>query len=208
MSTPMQTSPAKNQAPVPAADPYTELKLFIAGEWVAKGNRKSQPVVRPATGETLGEVPHANSDDLDRALDAAQQSYPKWRALAPHERGKILRKAGDLLRERAEGIARLASLEEGKTLAGAHWEMRLPSEIFEWYAEEGRRAYGRVLPQRMPGVRMTVVKEPVGPVAGFAPWNFPAGNPARQTGAPLPPGCSCILKPAEEAAGTALAIAR
>jgi succinate-semialdehyde dehydrogenase/glutarate-semialdehyde dehydrogenase len=204
----VQSSHAKNQAPVAAAEPYADLKLFIAGEWVAKGNRKSQPVVRPATGETLGEVPHASTEDLDRALEAAQQSYPKWRALAPHERGKILRKAADLLRERTERIARIASMEEGKTLAEARWEVSLAAEIFDWYAEEGRRAYGRVLPQRAPGVRMTVVKEPVGPVAGFAPWNFPIGNPARKIGSALGAGCTSIVKPAEETPGSALEVAR
>src|SRR6202008_4530168 len=124
------------------------------------------------------------------------------------ERGKILRKAADLMRERTEHIARIATIEEGKTLAEARWEGGLSADIFEWYAEEGRRAYGRVLPQRAPGVRMTVVKEPVGPVAAFAPWNFPIGNPARKIGAPLGAGCTCILKPAEEAPASALEGAR
>jgi len=182
--------------------------LFIGGEWVSGGGRKTQPVVNPATGETIGELPHASGEDLDRALEAAQQNFPKWRALAPHERGKILRKAADLMRERTEHIARIATIEEGKTLAEARWEVGLSADIFEWYAEEGRRAYGRVLPQRAPGVRMTVVKEPVGPVAAFAPWNFPIGNPARKIGAALGAGCTCILKPAEETPGSALEVAR
>jgi succinate-semialdehyde dehydrogenase/glutarate-semialdehyde dehydrogenase len=182
--------------------------LFIAGEWVSGGGRKTQPVVSPATGEIIGELPHASSEDLDRALEAAQQSFPKWRALAPHERGKILKKAADLLRERTEHIARIATIEEGKTLAEARWEVGLSADILEWYAEEGRRAYGRVLPQRAPGVRMTVVKEPVGPVAAFAPWNFPIGNPARKIGAPLGAGCPCILKPAEETPASALEVVR
>ena len=205
----MSSSQAKSsQAPVSASEPYADLKLFIAGEWVAKGSRKSQPVISPATGATLGEVPHASTEDLDRALAAAQESFPKWRALAPHERGKILRKAAELMRERTDHIARIATLEEGKTLAEAKWEVSLGAEIFDWYAEEGRRAYGRVLPQRMPGVRMTVVKEPVGPVAGFAPWNFPIGNPARKIGSALGAGCSVIVKPAEETPGSALEVAR
>ena len=205
----MQSSKATTGlAPVSGAEPYAELKLFIAGEWVAKGSRKSQPVVSPATGEVIGELPHASTEDLDRALEAARDNFPRWRALAPHERGKILRKAADLLRERTERIARIATLEEGKTLAEARWEVGLSAEIFEWYAEEGRRAYGRVLPQRASGVRMTVVKEPVGPVAGFAPWNFPIGNPARKIGAALGAGCTCIVKPAEETPGSALEVAR
>ena len=204
----MQSSPAKSQPAAGRAEPYADLKLFIGGEWVSGGGRKTQPVISPATGETIGELPHASSEDLDRALEAAQQNFPKWRALAPHERGKILRKAADLMRERTEHIARIATIEEGKTLAEARWEVGLSADIFEWYAEEGRRAYGRVLPQRAPGVRMTVVKEPVGPVAAFAPWNFPIGNPARKIGAALGAGCTCILKPAEETPGSALEVAR
>jgi succinate-semialdehyde dehydrogenase / glutarate-semialdehyde dehydrogenase len=187
---------------------YCELKLLIAGEFVDGGGRTKQPVVNPATGETLGEVPHATPADLDRALEAAARNFPKWRAIAPVERGRILRKAADLMRERTERIARIATREEGKTLAEARWEVGLSADIFDWYAEEGRRAYGRVLPQQRPGVRMTVIKEPVGPVAAFAPWNFPIGNPARKIGAALGAGCTCILKPAEEAPGSALEVAR
>ncbi|HEV7714791.1 MAG TPA: NAD-dependent succinate-semialdehyde dehydrogenase [Steroidobacteraceae bacterium] len=205
----MSTSQAKsNPAPVTRAEPYAELKLFIAGEWVGAQGRKTQPVVNPATGETLGELPHANAEDLDTALEAARVNFPKWRALMPHERGKILRKAADLMRERVDHIARIATIEEGKTLAEARWEVGLAAEIFDWYAEEGRRAYGRVLPQRSPGVRMTVVKEPVGPVAAFAPWNFPLGNPARKIGAALGAGCTCILKPAEETPASALEVVK
>lgn len=204
----MPSTQAQSQTVAGRAEPYADLKLFIAGEWVSGGGRKTQPVVSPATGEIIGELPHASSEDLDRALEAAQQSFPKWRALAPHERGKILKKAADLLRERTEHIARIATIEEGKTLAEARWEVGLSADILEWYAEEGRRAYGRVLPQRAPGVRMTVVKEPVGPVAAFAPWNFPIGNPARKIGAPLGAGCPCILKPAEETPASALEVVR
>ena len=187
---------------------YADLKLFIGGEWVARGTRATRPVINPATGATLGELPIATSADLERALDAAQRSFPMWRAKAPHERGRILRRAADLLRERTERIARLATQEEGKTLAETRWEVALSADIFEWYAEEGRRAYGRVLPQRASGVRMTVLKEPVGPVAAFAPWNFPIGNPARKIGAALGAGCPCILKPAEEAPASALEVAQ
>ncbi|MEJ0035465.1 MAG: NAD-dependent succinate-semialdehyde dehydrogenase [Gammaproteobacteria bacterium] len=206
----MQSNQAQraSDTPVGQSTPYAELKLFIGGEWVSGGGRKTQPVISPATGETLGELPHANAEDLDRALEAAQANFPKWRALPPHERGKILKKAADLIRERTDHIARIATLEEGKTLAEAKWEAGLAAEIFEWYAEEGRRAYGRVLPQRAPGVRMTVVKEPVGPVAAFAPWNFPLGNPARKIGAALGAGCTCIVKPAEETPASALEIVK
>jgi succinate-semialdehyde dehydrogenase/glutarate-semialdehyde dehydrogenase len=190
------------------ATSYADLKLFIGDEWLAGGGRRTQPVINPATEETIGELPHASKADLDRALAEAQRAYPIWRAMPPPERGRILRKAADLMRARTEEIARVATLEEGKTLFETRWEVALSADIFDWYAEEGRRAYGRVLPQRAPGQRLTVLKEPVGPVAAFAPWNFPIGNPARKIGAALGAGCPCILKPAEEAPASALAVAR
>ncbi len=191
-----------------ATQPYPELALFIDGEWLGAQGRKTQPVVNPATEEILGLLPHATTADLERALAAAQRAWSEWRALLPVQRSKILKKAADLIRARAEEIARIATLEMGKSIHETRIEVNASAEIFEWYGEEGRRAYGRVLPQRLPGQRMTIVKEPVGPVAAFAPWNFPAGNPARKLGAALAAGCPCILKPAEEAPGTALAIAR
>ncbi|HTY51146.1 MAG TPA: NAD-dependent succinate-semialdehyde dehydrogenase [Steroidobacteraceae bacterium] len=187
---------------------YPDLNLFLAGEWVPAGSRERIAVINPATEEALGELPVATQADLDRALEGAARAYPAWRATPPHERGRILRRAAELMRERAEAIARIATQEEGKTLAEARWEVSMSAEILEWYAEEGRRAYGRVLPQRASGVRMTVLKEPVGPVAAFAPWNFPLGNPARKIGAPLGAGCPCILKPAEETPASALEVVR
>jgi succinate-semialdehyde dehydrogenase/glutarate-semialdehyde dehydrogenase len=185
-------------------DPY----LLVDGERLGAAGRRTIPVVNPATGEALGQLPLATPADLDRALQATQKAWPAWRALGPQVRGKILHKAADLLRERSEAIARLATLEMGKPLPETRIELTIAAEIFDWYAEEGRRAYGRVLPQRVTGMRMTVVKEPVGPVAGFAPWNFPIGNPARKLGAALGAGCSVILKPAEESPGSALAVAQ
>ena len=187
---------------------YPPPTLFIDGEWLTAAGRRTQPVVNPATEAVIGVLPHASPVDLDRALAAAQRAWPVWRALLPVQRAKILRKAADLLRSRAEDIARLATLEMGKSVHETRIEAQISAEVFDWYADEGRRAYGRVLPQRLPGQRMTIVKEPVGPVAAFAPWNFPLGNPARKIGAALAAGCTCILKPAEESAGSALAVAR
>jgi succinate-semialdehyde dehydrogenase/glutarate-semialdehyde dehydrogenase len=187
---------------------YPELYLLIDGERLGLAGRRNVPVINPATGATLGQLPLASPADLDRALEATRRAWPAWRALGPRERGRMLHKAAQLLRDRAEAIAQLATLEEGKTLAETRVEVGVAAEIFEWYAEEGRRAYGRVLPQRVAGMRMTVVKEPVGPVAAFAPWNFPIGNPARKLGSALGAGCSVILKPAEETPGTALAVAQ
>ena len=187
---------------------YADLGLFIGGEWLGTGGRQSSPVVNPATEEVIGHVPHASKADLDRALAAAQEGFKTWRAVFPDERGRILKRAADLLRERKEEIARIATTESGKVIHETRIEVMMSANIFEWYAEEGRRAYGRVLPQRAPGTRLTVVKEPVGPVAAFAPWNFPLGNPARKIGAALGAGCSCILKPAEETPASGLAVAR
>lgn len=186
---------------------YPELYLLIDGKRLDASGRRTVPVFNPATGEVLGQLPLANAADLDMALDAARRAWPVWRALGPQARGRILRKAAELLRERGEAIARLATMEMGKVLAETRMEINMAADILEWYAEEGRRAYGRVLPQRTSGVRMTVVKEPVGPVASFAPWNFPLGNPARKLGSPLGAGCSVIMKPAEEAPASALALA-
>jgi succinate-semialdehyde dehydrogenase/glutarate-semialdehyde dehydrogenase len=163
-------------------------------------------VINPATGEALGELPLATPADLDQALAAAQRAWPAWRALMPVARGRILKRAADLIRERADSIARIATLEMGKPLAETRIECAFCADTLEWYAEEGRRAYGRVLPQRASGVRLQVIKEPVGPVAAFAPWNFPLGNPARKLGAALAAGCTVVLKPAEEAACSALAV--
>ena len=187
---------------------YPELQLFIAGEWISKGNRKSEEVLNPATGEVLGELPHATEEDLDRALAAADAGFKVWRAKLPEERSEVLRKAATLKRERADQITTVATLESGKPILQSRIELKMATEVLEWYAEEGRRAYGRVLAQRQPGSRMYVVKEPVGPVAAFAPWNFPQGNPARKMGASLGAGCSCVFKPAEDTPATAILMAR
>ena len=187
---------------------YPDLKLFIDGEWLSAEGREHEPVMNPATGECLGVLPHASKADLDRALEAAERSYPAWRGMSPQDRGRILKRAADLMRDRTEHIARIATLEQGKPVGEARLETMASADILEWYAEEGRRAYGRVLPQRAPGVRMTVLREPVGPVAAFAPWNFSVGNPCRKLGAALAAGCTCIMKPAEQTPASALEVAR
>lgn len=187
---------------------YPKLQLFIAGKWVDKGNRESTQVLNPATEEVLGELPHATPEDLDKALAAAQAGFKVWKGYLPEQRSAILRKGAGLMRERADEIAIVAAMESGKPLMQCRIELNMSVEVIEWYAEEGRRAYGRMLTQRQPGSRMYVVKEPIGPVAAFAPWNFPMGNPARKLGAALGAGCSVILKPAEETPGAALLMAK
>lgn len=186
---------------------YQPPELLIAGRFVARGT-DSIAVFNPATGEPLGQLPLAGTRELDEALAAAQRSFPAWRARTPLERGRYLKKSADLLRERSAAIAQLVTLEQGKPLAQSHAEITMAADTLEWFAEEGRRAYGRSFPGVHGGVRYTVHKEPVGPVASLAPWNFPVTNAARKIGAALAAGCTCIHKPAEEAPASALAVAR
>ena len=184
---------------------YPELHMIIDGERVPLGSRRSHAVVNPATGEVLGKLPLAEAADLDRALQAAQRGFQIWREASPRQRAAVLAGAARLMVERQEQIARIATLEEGKTLAEARIEVQMNVALFDFFAGECERVYGRQL-VRPAGMRSTVVYEPVGPVAAIAPWNFPIGNPGRKLGAPIAAGCSVILKAAEEAPGSALAV--
>ncbi|HEU0221692.1 MAG TPA: NAD-dependent succinate-semialdehyde dehydrogenase [Paracoccaceae bacterium] len=187
---------------------HADLHLFIDGERLGSAGRETRPVINPATGQPLGELPLADATDLDRALEAAARAFPGWRATPPFVRAQILRRAAGLIRERADAIARLMVLEEGKVLAEARTELAVTADIIDWCAEEGRRTYGRVIPSRAPGLAQVALREPIGPVAGLSPWNAPALMPARMAAEALAAGCTCILKPAEEAPGTALEVAR
>jgi succinate-semialdehyde dehydrogenase/glutarate-semialdehyde dehydrogenase len=184
---------------------FAPLYMHIAGERVGVGHRRTHALINPATGSVLGELPLADAADLDRALEAAAKGFQVWRNTPAEARGAVLKKAAALLRERTEHIARIATMEEGKTLGEARLEVGMVANLFEFYGEECRRTYGRVL-VRPTGHRSMVIKQPVGPVAAFAPWNFPIGNPGRKLGAPIAAGCSVILKPAEEAPASALAV--
>jgi succinate-semialdehyde dehydrogenase/glutarate-semialdehyde dehydrogenase len=179
--------------------------MIIDGEKIPVGHRRVHGVVNPATGAALGALPLADANDLDRALDAAQRGFRLWRDAAPAQRAAVLLGAARLMRERQEEIARIATLEEGKALAESRIEVMMNVTLFEFYAGECHRLYGRQL-VRPAGMRSTVICEPVGPVAAFAPWNFPIGNPGRKLGAPIAAGCSVILKAAEEAPASALAV--
>jgi succinate-semialdehyde dehydrogenase/glutarate-semialdehyde dehydrogenase len=186
---------------------YRPLALLIAGEWVSDGGRVTEPVLDPATGRSLGALPHATPADLDRALAAAAEAFPLWAATPAYDRARVLRGAADRIRAKADDIARHLTLEEGKPHPEAKVEVLAAADIFEWFAEEGKRAYGRIIPGRGAGVRHMVLKQPVGPTAAFAPWNFPAVTPARKMAASLAAGCPCIIKPSEETPGTALDLA-
>ncbi|MFA1621963.1 NAD-dependent succinate-semialdehyde dehydrogenase [Rhizobium mongolense] len=187
---------------------YTKLALLIDGEWIEETTAGSEVVLNPATEQPLGTLPHAGRPELDRALEAASRAFESWKRTSPFERSQILRRAANLMRERLDRIATVLTLEEGKTLAEAKGEITAAAEFFDWFAEEGRRSYGRVIPARMSEMRQTVTQEPVGPVACFTPWNFPAVTPARKIAPALAAGCTCIIKPAEETPGTTLEMAR
>ncbi len=184
---------------------YPALHMIIDGEKVPVGHRRTHKVVNPATGETLGELPLADAADLDRALEVAQRGFKIWRDAPAQKRAAVLTGAAQLMLERKEEIARIATMEQGKTLAETRMEVLMNVGLFNFYAGECQRVYGRQL-VRPAGMRSSVTYEPVGPVAAFAPWNFPIGNPGRKLGAPIAAGCSVILKSAEEAPASALAI--
>ena len=184
---------------------YPSLHMIIDGEHVRGGDRDCHTVVNPATGEALAQLPLASVADLDRALEAAWRGFRRWRDSTPQERASVLQGAARLLIERQDEIARIATLEEGKTVGEAKVEVMMTVGLFNFYAGEVFRLYGRTL-VRPAGMRSTVTKEPVGPVAAFAPWNFPIGNPGRKLGAPIAAGCSVIMKPAEETPASALAV--
>jgi succinate-semialdehyde dehydrogenase/glutarate-semialdehyde dehydrogenase len=188
---------------------YESPVLIIEGKLLPQGSDgREQDVINPADGSLLARLPLASTNDLNRALLSAQSAYAGWRAAGPVARGVILKRAAGLLRERIELIASCMTQEMGKPLAESRIEAGIAADTLEWFAEEGRRAYGRVLPARSGDTRFMVVKEPVGVVAAFAPWNFPAVNAARKLGSALAAGCPCILKPAEEAPVSALAVGR
>ena len=187
-------------------DTYDALHLLIAGERIGAQQRATRPVINPSTGAVLAELPMATDDDLRRALETAAKGFALWRAVSAYDRAIVLHRAAALLRERTDSIARTMTLEQGKVLAEARLEVGAAADIFDWAAEEGRRAYGRVVPSRSAAIRQIVMRDPVGVVAAFTPWNFPALTPARKLAGSLGAGCAIIIKPAEETPGTALAL--
>ncbi len=187
---------------------YETLELLIDGEFTQATSGKTETVINPATEQALGEVPHASAADLDRALDAAARGFKVWRAKTAVERQAVLEGAARLMQERIDDIARTLTLEQGKPFLEAKAEIDFVISVARWYGEEGKRAYGRLVPSRVPGARQMVYKEPVGPALAFVAWNFPGTNVIRKVAGALGAGCSIIIKPSEETPGTAVAIAR
>lgn len=187
---------------------YQDTLLHVAGQWRPAATGATIPVVNPATEEIVGTVVHATVDDLAEAVAAANAGFSRWRKVSPLERSKVMRRAAALLREREATIARLMTIEQGKPLSEASMEVRAAADIIEWFAEESRRAYGRVIPARAEGVYQLSLREPVGPVAAFAPWNFPINQVVRKLSAALAAGCSIIVKPSEETPASAAELVR
>jgi len=177
---------------------YPNTQLFIDGAWCDAAAGRTIPVVNPATGEPIGTVAFAEQADLDRALDAADRGFAVWRKVSAFERSKVMRKAAQLLRDRVDRVCQAMTMEQGKPLAEAKMEILNSADIIDWFAEEARRTYGQVIPARAEGVYQLLVREPVGPVAAFTPWNFPVNQIVRKLSMAVAAGCSIIIKAPEE----------
>ncbi len=187
---------------------YEKLDLLINGQFRQGSEGGAEDVLNPATEEVIAQVPHASAADLDEALDAADAGFKVWKDHTALARQAIINKACDILTADIDRISRNLTMEMGKPFAEAKIEMQVGIDILRWYGEEGKRAYGRVIPPRVPGARQMVMKEPVGIASAFVAWNFPCVNVVRKVGGALGAGCSLIIKPSEETPATAVAIAR
>ena len=183
---------------------YPSIELYIDGRWK---RADGQPVLNPADETVLGTVPTATIADLDDAIAAAERGFAVWRKTSPAKRTQIILKAASLIRARADEMAVAMTLEQGKPLDQARLEILRGCDIIEWDATEGLRMYGRVIPSE-DGMRHTVLRQPIGPVAAFSPWNFPMSSPARKVAGALSSGCSIILKASEETPAGAVQLVR
>ncbi|MBV8341930.1 MAG: NAD-dependent succinate-semialdehyde dehydrogenase [Gammaproteobacteria bacterium] len=188
---------------------YPQPQLFVGGEWLAATSTGAMPVLNPGDGQTLAHLPIAGDRELRAAANAAGGAFRGWSALLPLERQRIIARATQLLRERAPHVAEVLTLEQGKPLAEAQREVALAADIIDFLAEEARRLPIRGVPPRLANIAsQTVTRVPVGPVAAFTPWNFPANLPARKIGGALAAGCTVIIKPSEETPATCMELVR
>ena len=187
---------------------YPNVLLHIDGSWVEAQSGKTLEVLNPATGEVNGLLAHAGTEDLDRALAATEKGFAVWKKISAFERSKVMRKAADLLRQRAGDIARLMTMEQGKPVGEAKMEAMAGADVIDWFAEEARRVYGRTIPARAEGVWQMSLREPVGPVAAFTPWNFPINQANRKISIALAAGCSIIVKGPEETPASCMELVR
>ena len=182
-------------------------RCYIDGEWVDADSAATIEVTNPATGAVLGTVPKMGRDETRRAIAAANAAWPAWRAMTAGARSKILRRWFELLLENQEDLAVLMTSEQGKSLTEARGEIAYAASFIEWFAEEGKRIYGDVIPGHQPDKRIVVTKEPIGVCAAITPWNFPAAMITRKAGPALAAGCTMVLKPASQTPYSALALA-
>jgi len=188
------------------APPRIPSAALIDGEWVTSG--KTFPVLDPATGQEIGRVPNLGAAETKRAIDAAEAALPAWSGKTAKERAQILRRWFDLVVADAEPLAQLMTAEQGKPLAESRGEVAYGASFIEWFAEEGKRAYGRTIPTTMAGKRYITIKQPIGVVAAIAPWNFPIAMITRKIAPALAAGCTAVVTPAEDTPLCALAVAK
>jgi succinate-semialdehyde dehydrogenase / glutarate-semialdehyde dehydrogenase len=179
-------------------------KQLIGGEWCDASNGRTTTVVDPATEEVIHEIPYGAAADCHAAIDAAQRASSCWAGRTPYERGAILKRTADLIRVQVDRLASTTVIESGKPLGQARGEWLVAADLFEWFAEEGKRAYGRVIPSRVGTRRLTVLKQPIGVVGIIAAWNFPAYNIARAGAAALAAGCCVVIRPSTHTPLTAM----
>jgi acyl-CoA reductase-like NAD-dependent aldehyde dehydrogenase len=185
--------------------PYLQL---IGGEWREAIGGGTRDVVDPATEEVVAVVPFGDRADAEAAIDAAHAALPSWAESTPYARAKVLKKAAEAMRARAKELGPVTSRECGKPLAQAKGEWYVAADFFEWYAEEAKRCYGRVVPSARPGKRQVVIQQPIGVVGVITAWNFPAYNPSRSWAAALAAGCAVVARPSEETPLTAMHMAQ
>src|SRR5438445_4956679 len=173
-------------------------RMYIDGKWCEADNGKTLGVINPATEEVLEEIAYGGRAEVRRALEAAHKAMPAWMKLTPWDRGKILKKTAELMRQRLDHIARTMTLEQGKPLAESKAEIQHSADTFEWFAEEGKRSYGQIIPNSQPGKKHVTLKHPVGVVGAISPWNFPITLQSRKIAPALAAGCTIVTKPASQ----------
>ncbi len=172
-------------------------QMYINGQWCDAPDGRTLPVINPADESTLAAIAYGGRADADRAIEAAAKAFPAWKALSAYDRAKILKETANLLRQRADAIGRTLTQEQGKPLAEAKGEVMHTADTFEWFAEEGKRAYGRIIPPSNMGKRHQAIGHPVGVVGTITPWNFPAALPSRKIAPALAVGCTVVSRPAD-----------
>jgi succinate-semialdehyde dehydrogenase/glutarate-semialdehyde dehydrogenase len=172
--------------------------MFIDGKWVEADDRRTLGVINPATEEVIKDVAYGGRKETRRAIEAAAKAMPSWMKLSAWDRAKVLKKTGEIMRDRADQIARTLTMEQGKPVAEAKAEILHSADTFEWFGEEGKRAYGQIIPNSVPGKRHMTIKHPVGVVGAISPWNFPITLQARKIAPALAAGCTIVCKPATQ----------